>query len=158
MHGYSGWPASRSSGRCVCISCSVVPDFLRSHGLSMEFSRQEYWSGLPLPSPGDLPNPGIESGSPALQADSLPSELPGKPWLAANHCLISKPPWMGPSSFSFPSLQCLSEKSLFQAHDSHICPLAQSSVLWSGCIGQTSHQKVTQHTLTQLSFPSQFSR
>ena len=42
---------------------------------SMGFSRQECWSGLPFPSPGDLPNPGIESGSPALQADSLPSEL-----------------------------------------------------------------------------------
>ena len=45
----------------------------------MGFSRQRYWSGLPFPSPGDLPDPGIESGSPALQADSLPSELPGKP-------------------------------------------------------------------------------
>ena len=41
----------------------------------MEFSRQEYWSGLPFPSPGDLPDPGIKPGSPALQADSLPSEL-----------------------------------------------------------------------------------
>ena len=41
----------------------------------MEFSRQEYWSGSPFPSPGDLPNPGIEPGSPALQADSLPTEL-----------------------------------------------------------------------------------
>ena len=40
--------------------------------------RQEYWSGLPFPSPGDLPNPGIEPGSPALQADALPSEPPGK--------------------------------------------------------------------------------
>ena len=47
--------------------------------LSMGFSRQEYWSGLPFPSPGDLPNPGIEPRSPALQVDSLPSELPGKP-------------------------------------------------------------------------------
>ena len=46
--------------------------------LSMEFSRQEYWSGLPFPSPGDLPNLGIEHGSPALQADALPSEPPGK--------------------------------------------------------------------------------
>ena len=43
----------------------------------MGFSRQEYWSGLPFPSPGDLPNPGIEHGSPALQADSLASEPPG---------------------------------------------------------------------------------
>ena len=46
---------------------------------SVEFSRKEYWSGLPFPSPGDLPNPGIEPGSPALQADALPSEPPGKP-------------------------------------------------------------------------------
>ena len=44
----------------------------------MGFSRQEYWSGLPFPSPGDLPNPGIEPGSLALQADALPSEPPGK--------------------------------------------------------------------------------
>ena len=47
--------------------------------LSMGFSRQEYWSGLPFPSPGDLPNPEIEPGSPALQADALSSEPPGKP-------------------------------------------------------------------------------
>ena len=48
------------------------------HGpLSMEFSRQEHWSGLPCPSPGDLPDPGIEHWSPALQADSLLSELSG---------------------------------------------------------------------------------
>ena len=48
--------------------------------LSVEFPRQEYWSGLPCPPPGDLPNPWIEPRSPALQVDSLPSELPGKPW------------------------------------------------------------------------------
>ena len=46
---------------------------------STEFSRQKYWSGLPFPSPRDLPNPGIEPGSPALRADALPSEPPGKP-------------------------------------------------------------------------------
>ena len=46
--------------------------------LSMEFSRQEYWSGLPFPSPGDLPNSGIEPGLLTLQADSLPTEPPGK--------------------------------------------------------------------------------
>ena len=46
--------------------------------LSMEFSRQGYWSGLPFPSPGDLPDPGIEPGSPALQVDALLSELLGK--------------------------------------------------------------------------------
>ena len=46
---------------------------------SMGFSRQEYWSGLPFPSPGDLPNPGIKPGSPALQANSVPAEPPEKP-------------------------------------------------------------------------------
>ena len=45
---------------------------------SMEFSKQEYWSGLPFPSPGDLPDPGIKPRSPALQADTLSSEPPGK--------------------------------------------------------------------------------
>ena len=44
--------------------------------LSMGYSRQEYWSGLPFPSPGDLPNPGTEPSSPVLQADALTSELP----------------------------------------------------------------------------------
>ena len=46
--------------------------------LSMEFSRQEYWSVLPFPSPGDLPDPEMETRSPSLQADSLPAELEGK--------------------------------------------------------------------------------
>ena len=45
----------------------------------MGFSRQEYWSGLPFPSPGDLPDPGIKPGSPALETDALTSEPPGKP-------------------------------------------------------------------------------
>ena len=49
------------------------------HVQSIEFSRPEYWSGYPFPSPGDLPNPGIEPRSPALQADSLPAETQGKP-------------------------------------------------------------------------------
>ena len=48
------------------------------------FSRQDYWSGLTFPSPGDLPDPGIELGSPALQADSLPGELPGKHYMEHN--------------------------------------------------------------------------
>ena len=55
-----------------------MTDSLQPHGLSMEFSRQKYWSGLPFPSPGDLPDPGIEPRSPALQAESLPSALLGK--------------------------------------------------------------------------------
>ena len=56
---------------------------------SIEFSRQEYWSGLPFPSPGDLPNPGIEPRSPALQADSLPSETPGKPNESESRSVLS---------------------------------------------------------------------
>ena len=70
----------------VKVSCSVVSDSLRPHGLatlhaplSVGFSTQEYWSGLPFPSPGDLLDPRTETGSPALQVDSLPSEPPGKP-------------------------------------------------------------------------------
>ena len=51
--------------------------------LSMGFPRQEYWSGLPFPSPGDLLDPGTEPRSPALQADALPSEPPGS-FLCAN--------------------------------------------------------------------------
>ena len=70
----------------VVLSHSVVSDPLLPHGLQPTrllcprgFSRQEYWSGLPCSPPGDLPNPGIEPRSPALQADSLPAEPPGKP-------------------------------------------------------------------------------
>ena len=64
----------------VCVSCSVLSDseipqtVAHQAPLSIWFSRKEYWSGLPFPSPGDLPNPGIEPRSLALQADSLPSE------------------------------------------------------------------------------------
>ena len=58
--------------------------------LSMGFSRQEYWSGLPFPSPGDLPDPGIEPKSPALQADALTSE-PGPEALSQDRELINKP-------------------------------------------------------------------
>ena len=58
---------------------SLVAQKAESTPLSMEFSRQEYWSGLPFPFPWDSPNPGIELRSSALQANSLPSEPPGKP-------------------------------------------------------------------------------
>ena len=58
------------------VACQAPP--------SMKFSRQEYWSGLPFPPPGDLLNPGIEPRSPALQADSLPFEPPGSKKRDAN--------------------------------------------------------------------------
>ena len=71
---------------CVCSASSVVYDSATPWTVacqaapSMEFPRQEHWSGLPFPSPGDLPHPGIEPASPAalaLQVSSLPSEPPG---------------------------------------------------------------------------------
>ena len=58
--------------------CDPMDGSLPGSG-SMGFSRQEYWSGLPFPSPGDLPNPRIKSGSSALQTDALRSEPLGKP-------------------------------------------------------------------------------
>ena len=67
----------KSSAPDLCVWLFVTPWTVAYQApLSMEFSRQEYWSGLPFPSPGDLPNPEIEPRSPALQADSLPSEPP----------------------------------------------------------------------------------
>ena len=63
-----------------CVQLFATPWTVAYHAPpSMGFSRQEYWSELPFPSPGDLPNPGIELGSPTLQADALPSKPPGKP-------------------------------------------------------------------------------
>ena len=71
---------------CAVLSHSFLSHSLRPHGLKpvrlfcpWGFSRQEYWSGLPCPPPGDLPNPGIKPRSPTLQADSLSCKLPGKP-------------------------------------------------------------------------------
>ena len=63
----------------LCLTLCDPMDCSPQAPLSMEFSRQEYWSGLPFPPPGDLPNPGIEPRSPTLQADSFPTEPPGKP-------------------------------------------------------------------------------
>ena len=74
-----------SAFRCLVKSLSCVRLFVTPLTVayeaspSMGFSRQEYWSGLPFPSPGDLPDPGIETRSPTLQADTLSSEPPGKP-------------------------------------------------------------------------------
>ena len=66
----------------------------------MGFSRQEYWSGVPLPSPGDLPDPRVKPGPPSLQADALPSEPPGKhrePGLIQK--LLSR---LNPNSYRYP--------------------------------------------------------
>ena len=75
-----------STNICAVLSHSVMSDSLQPYALQPArllcpwgFSRQKYWSGLPCPPPGDLPNPGIEPRFPALQEDSLLSEPPGKP-------------------------------------------------------------------------------
>ena len=78
--------------------CNPVDCSLLQATLSMGFSRQEYCRGLLFPSPGYLPDPGIEPGSPALQADSLPAELPGKrPYVTVAHFMTegwcSQPTW-----------------------------------------------------------------
>ena len=83
---------------------------------SMGFSRQEYWSGQPLPSPGNLPDLGIKSGSPSLQADSLPSESPGKPLCIFTEIQIK-------IGFNFFILQIRS------GLNSRICGDKQSSIL-----------------------------
>ena len=82
---------------CMNISHSVISNSLQmpwivacQAPLSMEFSRQEYWNELPFSSPGHLPDPGTESRSPALQADSLPSETPGNPSVMIPSQLVGK--------------------------------------------------------------------
>ena len=79
---------------------------------SMGFSRQEYWSGLPFPSPGDLPDSGIEPGSLALQADVLPSKPPGKQIIII---LIYLPP--------LPSFSILSVFSFYVSYDLQIASM-----------------------------------
>ena len=85
VQGFS-CPWHVGSSLCSEVKVTQPCPTLRLYGLSatrllsrqsVEFFRQEYWSGLPFPSPGDLPDPGVEPGSPALRADALPSEPPG---------------------------------------------------------------------------------
>ena len=83
MYGCESWTIKKDAGGegLVAKSClTLVTPWTGAcqARLSMGFSRQEYWRGLPFPSPGDIPDPGIEPRSPALQAESLPTELQGK--------------------------------------------------------------------------------
>ena len=105
---------------CVCVcaqSFSQVQLFVIQWTIacqapmSMGFSRQECWSGLPFPPPGDLPAPGIEPTSPALQEDSLPSEPPGKPnnWVVSNSLGCAFQYLSQPNPF------------LLRASESHLC-------------------------------------
>ena len=97
------FPINKESERSESVISSVVFDSLPQHGLQParllcpQDSQQECWSGLPFPSAGDLPNPGMDPRSPALQADSLLAEAPGKPTYKFVKC---ENPW--PSAGVFP--------------------------------------------------------
>ena len=98
--------------------------------LSMKFSRQQYWSGLPCPPPGNLPNPGIKPRSPALQADSLLTEPPGKPilfhWFSS--VAQSRPTLCNPMDCSMPSFPVHHQPlELAQAHVHQVCDAIQPS-------------------------------
>ena len=112
---------------CYLMDCSLPGSSVQS----MEFSRQELWSGLLFPSPGDCPNPGIEPRSPALQADSLPSEPLGK----AGICLQSRRhrrrgfnPWVG----TIPWRRAWQTTPVFLPRESHVQRSLASYSLW-GC-------------------------
>ena len=99
--------------------------------LSVGFSRQAYWSGLPFPPPGDLPNPGIEPGSHALQVDSLPSEPPGKKITSVQFSSVAQlcPTLCDPMNRSMPGLP---------VHHQHL-EFTQTHVLRVGDAIQPSH-------------------
>ena len=101
--------------------------------LSMRFSRQEYWSGFPLPSPGDLPYPGIEPRSPALYADALPSEPPGKSlflkFLAKRG--LDSSPWSTCQIFLSPGMQVSGE----QTRLNFTFPIEEMQEMWVQSLG-----------------------
>ena len=104
-------PLSGGGGGLVTKSCLTLlqPHVPCQAPLPMEFSKQGYWSGLPFPTLGDLLDPGIEPRYPALQADSLPSEPPGKPPVpktSAERTTGSFTPYRVTSAY-FPSLEGL---------------------------------------------------
>ena len=99
--GGGGGLVAKSAKSCLTL---VTPwTVARQAPLSMEFSRQEYWSGLPFPSPGNLLYPGIKPGSPALQADSLLTELQGSPNSYSVLKTQVKHPGPSPHHHPFPS-------------------------------------------------------
>ena len=120
------------------LSRSVMSDSLWPRGLQPArllcpwgFSRQEYWSGLPCPPPGDLPNPGIEPRSPALQVDSLPIEPPGKPLIIARKMQIKARISYCPSSFQVaPEVQLFFLKTPMNTRELNLALLMSSSWIY----------------------------
>ena len=93
VHSESVFITFESKVTQLCLTlCNPIDCVACCAPLSMGFSRQEYWSGLPFPSPGELPDSGTELRSPALQADTLPTELHGKPH-SLSHVLLFATPW-----------------------------------------------------------------
>ena len=150
-----------------------MPDSLWPHGLQptrllcpWDFSRQGYWSGLPFPSPGDLPNPGIEPRSPALQADSLPTELQGKPISSVqslSHVRLFATPWIATRQASLSNANCqslpkpMSIESVMPSNHLILChPLLLPSIFHQGLFKAVSslHQvvKVLEFQLQHQSF------
>ena len=105
----------------------------------MGFSRQDYWSGLPFPSPGNLPDPGIEPWSPALQTDTLLSEPPGKPTREAHQ---GSPPGKPTRESAMPV---------------HISPSCWASLLFPHSI-PSGHPRTPEFTMPYSSFPPAISR
>ena len=104
-------------GRLVAKSCLTLTTpwtVARQAPLSLGFSRQEYWRGFPFPSPGDLPDLGIEAESPVLQADSLLTELPGDPIL----CIVMYIFQCYFLNLSHPGLPTLCQNSVLYVIDS----------------------------------------
>ena len=115
----------------------------RQASLSMGFSRQEYWSGLPFPSPGDLPNPGIEARSPALQADSLPPEPQGRSLNNQVHFWKSRlvSTRTSPSTCHFASLMIRTISHRPDSGSAHVSPyfFFHSRTTGVGYLGTCSH-------------------
>ena len=133
---------------CVCVGRSVMYDSLPpidcmgsiQAPLSMGFSRQEYWSGLPFPSPGDLPDPGIERRSPTLQADSLPCEPPGKH--VAYYCKVIAVGDM--------LVDCLTEGPTHKSFDSLFAKIIKNFTgLYYGLWIKSGHRKFHKRSLNE---------
>ena len=119
----------RNKSKCQSLSCvrlfATPWTVVFQAPLSMAFSRQYYWGGLPFPFPGDLPNPGIEPGSPALQTHALPSEPPGKSLVLI--ILVHKHFYWSFRKLSSISLELLIDKTTYENHFQLISNLVEIS-------------------------------
>ena len=121
------------------LSCSVMSNSLRLHRLQPArllcpwgFSRQEFWNGLLFPPPGDLPNPGIEPRSPALEVDSLPIEPQGKPLIIVRNIEVKARINYCPSSFQVvPEVQLFLLKTPMNARELNLALLTSSSWIYT---------------------------